>query len=86
MQRLEVSGAVRHIYGSLGVKRLIALLFRQPWHWMGFGDQRHASAALTPVKRSGAHYIGGWVGSRNGLGGYGISRPHPDSIPGQFIP
>jgi len=22
MQRLEVSGAVRHIYGSLGVKRL----------------------------------------------------------------
>ena len=23
MQRLEVSGAVRHIYGSLGVKRLI---------------------------------------------------------------
>ena len=25
MQRLEVSGAVRPIYGSLGVKRLIAL-------------------------------------------------------------
>jgi len=23
MQRLEVCGAVRHIYGSLGVKRLI---------------------------------------------------------------
>jgi len=26
MQRLEVSGAVRPIYGSLGVKRLIKLL------------------------------------------------------------
>ena len=26
MQRLEVSGAVRPIYGSLGVKRLILLL------------------------------------------------------------
>jgi hypothetical protein len=25
MQRLEVSGAVRHIYGSLGVKRLIKM-------------------------------------------------------------
>jgi len=24
MQRLEVSGAVRHIYGSLGVKRLMS--------------------------------------------------------------
>ena len=27
MQRLEVSGAVRSIYGSLGVKRLIQNLF-----------------------------------------------------------
>ena len=30
MQRLEVSGAVRPIYGSLGVKRLIK--FRYPQH------------------------------------------------------
>ena len=28
MQRLEVSGAVRPIYGSLGVKRLTAILYR----------------------------------------------------------
>ena len=27
MQRLEFSGAVRHIYGSLGVKRLITFEF-----------------------------------------------------------
>ena len=27
MQRLEVSGAVRPIYGSLGVKRLTVLMF-----------------------------------------------------------
>jgi len=27
VQRLEVSGAVRPIYGSLGVKRLIKCLF-----------------------------------------------------------
>ena len=27
MQRLEVSGAVRPLYGSLGVKGLIALLY-----------------------------------------------------------
>ena len=29
MQRLEVSGAVRPIYGSLGVKRLICKSFNQ---------------------------------------------------------
>ena len=28
MQRLEVSGAVRPIYGSLGVKRLISWLLK----------------------------------------------------------
>ena len=29
MQRLEVSGAVRLIYGSLGVKRLITCYYKQ---------------------------------------------------------
>jgi len=29
MQRLEVSGAVRHIYGSLGVRRLIQFVMFQ---------------------------------------------------------
>ena len=36
MQRLEVSGAVRPIYGSLGVKRLIVIsliMFLGPKHF-----------------------------------------------------
>ena len=32
MQRLEVSGAVRPIYGSLGVKRLILIFLTLNWH------------------------------------------------------
>ena len=31
MQRLEISGAVRPIYGSLGVKRLIKEIRRDLW-------------------------------------------------------
>jgi len=31
MQCLEVSGAVRHIYGSLGVKRLTSAGFKNEW-------------------------------------------------------
>ena len=33
MQRLEVSGAVRPIYGSLGVKRLMIM------YWKGYGSE-----------------------------------------------
>jgi hypothetical protein len=33
----------------------------------GVDGQRHAPAALTPVKISGTHCIGGWVNSRTGL-------------------
>jgi len=37
MQRLEVSGAVRPIYGSLGVKRLRTLkMFQNPHLYLGF--------------------------------------------------
>jgi len=41
MQRLEVSGAVRPIYGSLGVKRLNLSdrrLSKQSWHSVGQSD------------------------------------------------
>ena len=34
MQRLEVSGAVRPIYGSLGVKRLITVELKAYWDRM----------------------------------------------------
>ena len=37
---------------------------------------------LYPQERTGTHCIGGKVGSKAGLDGYGISRPHPESIPG----
>ena len=48
---------------------------------MGLGGQRHAPAALPPGKRHGTHCIGGWVGPRAGLKGYGKSRPHQVAIP-----
>ena len=50
---------------------------------MGVSGQRHASAALAPGKRPGIHCVGGWVGPRASLNGWGIFRPppHRDSIP-----
>jgi hypothetical protein len=53
---------------------------------MGMGGQHHAPAALSSGKRSGTHCIGGWVGPRIGLDGFGKSRPHRDSIIGQSSP
>ena len=42
MQRLEVSGAVRPIYGSLGVKRLTTVYFvNQPLHVSGIFAAHH---------------------------------------------
>jgi hypothetical protein len=35
------------------------------------GSQHHASTALTPGKRPGAHYTGGWMGPMASLGGCG---------------
>jgi len=34
---------------------------------MNFGGQRHVPAALSPEKRRGNHFIGGWVGPRAGM-------------------
>jgi hypothetical protein len=48
---------------------------------MGVGGQRHALAALPPRKGPDTHCIGGWVGPRAGLDGYGKSRP-----PSEFDP
>jgi len=42
---------------------------------MGVGRQLHAPAALTPGKRTGTHFTGGWVDARAGLDGCGKSRP-----------
>jgi hypothetical protein len=43
---------------------------------MVVGGQCHAPSALL-----GTHYVGDRVGPRAGLGGFGKSRPHRDSIP-----
>ena len=74
MQRLGVSGAVRPIYGSLGVKRLTLTLD-------GVGRQRQALDVLSPRERAGTHCKGGWVGRRTGLEVCGKSRPSPGSDP-----
>jgi hypothetical protein len=49
---------------------------------MGVGGQHHAQAALPLGKRPVTHRIGGCVGYRVGLDGYGKSHPHRDSTPG----
>ena len=48
----------------------------------GMGGQRHAPSNLPPGKRTGTHFIRGWVGPRDGLDGCGKSDPHRVSIPG----
>ena len=46
---------------------------------MGVGNQRYATTALPPGKKSGTHCIGGLVGPRAGLDGCEKSRP-PNEI------
>jgi hypothetical protein len=41
----------------------------------GVGGQSQAPSTLPPRKRPGIHCIGGWVGPRADLDGYGKSRP-----------
>ena len=53
---------------------------------MRLDGQRHAPASLPPGKRTGTHFIGGWLGPRVSLDGCGKSRFHRDSIPGPSIP
>jgi hypothetical protein len=53
---------------------------------MGVGGQRHAPAALFPVKRDGTHFTGGWVGIRIGVDGFGKSRPPPGFDPNTLQP
>ena len=53
---------------------------------MGVGGKRNAPAVLPPDKRPGTYCVGGWVGPRAGLVGYGKSRLHRNSIPGTSNP
>jgi hypothetical protein len=53
---------------------------------MGVGVQRHFPASLSPGKKTGTHFIGGWVGLKAGLEGCGKYCPHRYSIPGPSSP
>ena len=48
------------------------------WGWVVKATPR----PLYSRERSGTHFVGGWVGPRDGLDGCGKSGPHWDSIPG----
>ena len=48
---------------------------------MGVGGQRHVPGALTPAQWPGTRCIGGWVGPRAGMDGWGKSRPPPGFDP-----
>ena len=47
----------------------------------GVGGQRHAPDRFTPHERPSTHCIGGWVGTRTGLDGWGISYHPPGFDP-----
>ena len=53
---------------------------------MWVGGQHYDEPTLISGKRPGTLSIGGWLGPRTGLGRYGKSYPHLDSIPGPPIP
>ena len=47
----------------------------------GVGGQIHTPAALRQRKKAGSHCIGGWVGPRDSVDGYGKSRSPPGFDP-----
>ena len=55
MQRLEVSGAIRPIYGSLGVKRLIMTSHGMEWTTFGSIPGRNKSFLMPPKRFSCLH-------------------------------
>jgi len=71
--QFTVQQAAKAQRGSRG----IALLFLYPRRYMGVAGQRHVLATLPLEKRPGTHCIGGWVGLRVCLDGYGKSRSPP---------
>jgi len=53
---------------------------------MWVGGQDNALASLTPGKKTGTHFAGGWVGRRACLNECGKYRRHWGWIPGLSIP
>jgi hypothetical protein len=73
MQRLEVSGAVRPLYGSLGVKGLTSAL--DGGQCLRTSCGRFTPPPQPPGGRPGTHPTGGRVGPKAGVGGCGVSPP-----------
>jgi len=65
----------------MGSGGLAPLIFNLCTRW-GEGDQLHSPTALSPVKNSGAHCVGGWVGSRAGLDIFWRGGKKALSLPG----
>ena len=58
----------------------IALLFLQPRRWMR-SVVNTTPRPIYPRELSGTHFIGGWMGPRDGQDGYEKSRPPPRFYP-----
>jgi len=72
-----------------GSKGIALPFFNLSARLRGGGGGSIPRPALTPGKRLGIHYIGGWVNPRAAQGGCGKSPPPPprrDSIPGPSSP
>jgi hypothetical protein len=52
---------------------------------MRVGGQLHAPAALPSGKKPGTHCVGGWVGPRAGLDGWGKSPPPPPEFDSRTV-
>jgi hypothetical protein len=50
------------------------------WHYKKVSGQHHAPAALTPGKKAGAHFMGGWVRLGAGIKRHGKSPPPPTKV------
>jgi len=67
---------------GLQVQLYSFLNFGARWRWVVNATPR----PLYSRERPGTYCIGGWVGPRAGVDGYGKSRPHRNSIPGPPSP
>ena len=79
MQRLEVSGEVRLIYRSFGVKGLTSALDGGGWSTPRPGRFTPRKDPVPTVQEAGWASEPVWTGAEN-------LAPHRDSIPGSYSP
>jgi hypothetical protein len=80
--KFALEEAIKAEKGSRGI---VSYLFNLSVRWDGWSKPRPGRFAprKEPVP---IHPIGGWMGVRTGLNGYGKYRHHRDSIPGPSSP